>query len=241
MDIVLILILVLGVTCVIAYFYLRKRTSRQIALPIPNLSIGDVWESWLKEDSEYLDNQEIKIATLKNQLLESDLEELRAEVFRIEEECRAAESPLVLLRTAIMDALDTHYLSGLLVNLDDDTKKQIQSESDGNALEDNKLAIAFVYFLLKARILRSYSFRKHGDGGKDDWFTFYCKAANARTKQLVATLKDMADGVDFNSSLHAKLNEGYKPIMERIRQSILKLPPGTKVPIEEDGDIQRPI
>lgn len=138
-----------------------------------------------------------------------------------------------------MDALDTQYLSEFLLNLDDDTRKQIQSQSNKNALDDNKLAIAFVYFLFKGRILRLYSFGKYGDGGKHDWFTFYCKAANAHTKQLVAALKDMTDGVDSNLSLHAKLSEAYRPMMERIRQSILKLPPGIKVPIEEDDDIPK--
>lgn len=80
MSSILFLILALGVLSIMAYFYLWKKASKRLSAPIANLSIRDVWNGWLKEDSKNLDNEEIQIANFKNQLSERDLEELRTEL-----------------------------------------------------------------------------------------------------------------------------------------------------------------
>jgi len=215
----------------LAYKFIIQKLRVRGVLPIaPDITMQHIWDSWMEHKDELQEEVSRTVDLVQAKFHREDIESIRKELIDLEKESNDAKDPLVPLRRAIMKAVDEKYLSELLLNLDTDDRKKLENRLEFN-LKLEVLGFTFLRSNLKTSILRLYSFGKYGDGAKEDWFLFYCEAAKRYAENTVNIFRDAVN--EENGSIAALLGKYYEPMMSRLRENLLKIPPKTPVPWSE--------
>lgn len=187
------------------------------------------WDYWMKNENR-LSNEDRRIVELaEERLSESTIENIRQELLEIEERSNKAEDPLIPLRAAIMDAVDTSLLNKALTELDDEARKKVQGQL-GDLYTDEIFSWGYLTKSFLCRILRWYSALKYGDAAEGDWFASYREIAVQRAGNIVEMILHCEADETGKEEIHALISRAdEKQAMDQVRQRFLQAPKKTPV------------
>lgn len=207
------------------YRSVNRRKNRGLSLS--NLTMQRAWDYWTRNKNR-LSDEDRRIAELaEERLSESAVENIRRELLEVEEKSNKAEDPLIPLRAAIMDAVDTSLLNKALTELDDDGRKKVQGRL-GDLYTDEIFSWGYLTKSFLCRILRWYSSLKYGDAGERDWFTSYREIADRRARSIVERILRCEADESGTDGIHALISRAdEEQAMEQVRQRFLQAPKKT--------------
>ncbi len=193
----------------------------------PGLTIQEAWDYWWYNKDQLSETNQRIVDLVQRKFDPSAIEKIREELYEIEEVSNKAAEPLIPLRKAIMDAVDTSFINEAILNLDEKVKKKIQNTL-GDQFSDDMLVWGYLTGNIMSGILRWYSWQKYGDASEDDWYTCYIEVSKENANNTAQMLKEHAanEGAQF----HAILYKPWKQAMEQLREKLLKVPIQTPVP-----------
>ncbi len=215
---------------VFRYFLRKERAGSQR----PGLTMQQAWDHWMTKLEDLAVGDRQIVEQMKSRLAESAIENVKKELFEIEKRSKEAEDPLIPLRTALMDAVDTSLLNHSLSQLKVETKKILHTQL-GELYTDEVFLWGYLTRSFMCGILRWYSSLKYDDAGEDDWFTYYTQIAKERTQNVVETLQCLENGDGEVAGVRALIKKAYdEQVADQLRQYLVKAPKRT--PILTPGD-----
>ncbi len=196
-----------------------------------DMTMRGAWDYWIKNKTELSDDNRRIVDLVQCKFADSAIEKMRNELFEIEEESKKATDPLVPLRRAIMDALDTSLLNEAIKNLDGEVRKKVEGKL-GNLYTAEIILWGYLANEFKCSILRWYSLVKYDDASADDWFTYYVKITKGRARHIVGVLQRREPGKsDTTNAARALMGNVYdEQVMDKLRERLLKAPRKMSIP-----------
>jgi hypothetical protein len=156
------------------------------------------------------------------------IEELKNELLQIEHEASCTREPLHLLRSKIMDIVDSSCLNSALLELNDEQRKAVGTM--GETFSDEAIIGIYVSNEFQTLCLRLYCLAKFGDGGQTDWFTLYAQAAKENGKHMANVLCASVGKYDGDPAFLAQFHTSYQTAMAKLRSKLLVTPVGATFP-----------
>jgi hypothetical protein len=222
----LFLIFVLMIIAAGVYIYRVIYHARQVMPRAPNLLMQDVWNNLMEKKDQLGEHERRVVDLVQRKFSDTAIQEIHEELLDVEEKLKAATDPLALSRTTIMDAVDVYVFNEAILNLDDEARKKVQTKL-GNEFDDVNLVGAFLRSEFICLALRTYSSAKYSDVAQEDWFTCYVQSAKGCAENTIAMFKTQIEGQ--NPWFEVRLYEIYQPLMNRLRQTLLKAPRQTPI------------
>lgn len=198
-----------------------------------DMTMRDAWDYWMKDKTELSDDNRRIVELIQYKFADAAIGKMRNELFEIEEESKKATDPLVPLRRAIMDALDTSLLNEAIENLDGEVRKKVEGKL-GNLYTAEIFLWGYLANDFMCSVLRWYSLVKYDDASADDWFTYYVKVAKGRARHIIEVLQRWEPGESETPALTG--NAYDEQVMDKLRQRLLKAP--RKMPISESVETE---
>jgi len=214
--------------CPVVYIYRVIHQIKSAKPRVPALTMQEAWDFWIKNKDELHEDNRRIVDLVQRKFTASAIENLREDLMEIERASKEAANPLVLLRTAIMDAVDMSLLNNAIIELDEEVRKEVQARL-GDKFRDEDLGFGFLGGSFTCQVLRWYSSLKYDDGSADDWFAWYTDVAQASVGNTVEMLKKHAKG--GSPRFEAVLHKTWRQVMDQARPFVLEAP--RKTPIRE--------
>lgn len=156
------------------------------------------------------------------------IDELKEELLSIEQKALRSPSPVPLLRSAIMDMLDSSAFNSALLELNDDEIKAINSL--GENFTNGVILGLYLSSEFQTSCLRIFSVANYSDGSQNDWFSLYASAATDNGKHMAHIMLANVDKYDGDPAFLAQLHEPYQLAMAQLRNNLLSTPVGAIFP-----------
>lgn len=154
--------------------------------------------------------------------------EIKNELLQFEHRANNSKEPLQLLRSEIMNIVDSSCLNSALLELTDDQRKAVGTI--GETFSDAAILGTYVCNEFQTACLRLYCLSKFGDGGPTDWFTLYVQAAKENGKHRANVLCGSVGKYDGDPAFLAQLHTSYQTAMAELRNKLLASPVGAIFP-----------
>ncbi len=168
------------------------------------------------------------VTTIHKRLAVQAIEELKQELLSLEHRADNSTEPLRLLRSAIMDLLDSSSLNSALLELKDDERKVITKI--GEEFSDEIMLGVYASCEFQTACLRLYCFVNYGDGGQKDWFTLYASATKENGKHMANIMLASVEKYNGDPAFLAQLHKPYEAAMAELRNKLLSTPIGATFP-----------
>lgn len=219
------------------FWYLQKTGWLWVVYPkTPDISILEAFDSFLNNTKHRDQNTRRIISLVKDKFSEEQFLEMQEELVKIEVEANRQENPLITLRRAIMDAVDSDVREQALPELPEDERRKIYAELNkkgGNFSDANSIGL-WLYSEVMCGVLRLYSSVKYDDAGEEDWFSYYVKCAESSAKTMAHMFRKRAAGEDH--WFEATMFKLWDQNMEKFREAALRFRPKEKVRKITEGD-----
>jgi hypothetical protein len=194
-----------------------------------SLTMQGAWDYWTKNENRLSDEDRQIVELAREKLSESTIERIHKELLELEKKSNQAEDPLVPLRAAIMDAVDTSLLNKALTDLDDEARKKVQGKL-GDLYTDEIFSWGYLTNSFLRRVLRWYSSLKYGDAAENDWFAFYREIADQRARSIVEMILRCEADETGTDGIHALMRRADEEgAMDQVRQRLLQAPKKTPI------------
>jgi hypothetical protein len=168
------------------------------------------------------------VTTINKKFTSEDIEELKQDILSFEQSANNSAEPLPLLRSAIMDMVDSSALNSALLELKDNERRSIAKI--GEEFLDGIMLNVYLSSEFQTACLRLYCFAKYDDGGQKDWFTLYTSAAKENGKHMARILLASVDKYDGDPTFLVLLHAPHKAAMAELRTKLLVTPVGATFP-----------
>lgn len=168
------------------------------------------------------------VASIHKRFTAQAIEELKEELLSFEQRANSSPSPVPLLRSAIMDMVDSSALNSALLELNDADRKAINNL--GESFSDGVILGLYLSSEFQTSCLRLYCITNYGDGNQKDWFSLYASAATEKGKHMAQMLLANLDKYTGDPALLVQLQKPFEVAMARLRNKLLPTPIGAIFP-----------
>ena len=221
------------------FTYRSINRRKQRGLSPSSLTMQGAWDYWMKNKDRLSDEDRQIVAVAEERLSENSIESIHKELLELEKKLNKAEDPLIPLRAAIMDAVDTSLLNKAITDLDDEGRKKVQGKL-GDLYTEEIFSWGYLAKSLLCRILRWYSSRKYDDAAENDWFVSYREVADQRARSIVEMILRCEADETGTDGIHALISRAdEEQAMDQVRQRFLQAPKKTPIHTVAGAGIKR--
>ena len=211
------------------FTYRSINRRKQRGLSPSSLTMQGAWDYWMKNRNRLPDEDRQIVALAEERLSESAIESIHKELLELEKKLNKAEDPLIPLRAATMDAVDTSLLNKAFANLDEKDRKKVRGKL-GELYTDEIFTWGYLTKSFLCRILRWYSSVKYGDAAENDWFASYLEIAEHRATNIVELVRHWESGEGGTDGIHELISRADgERAMDQLRQKFLQAPKKTPI------------